>query len=83
MFGGELFLAERYAIRAGYSYDAGMKIGTASLGAGYIDPKWSVELGVRHDIIDAHASTFAVLSLRYFYDPLGAASPADEPDALQ
>jgi hypothetical protein len=82
MLGGELFVAERYALRAGYDYDAGMKLGTASLGAGYIDPKWSIELGVRHDLIDAHASTLAVLSLRYFYDPLGAATPTDEPDSM-
>jgi hypothetical protein len=82
MLGGELFLADRYALRAGYDYDAGMKIGTASLGAGYIDPKWSIELGVRHDLIDPHASTLVILSLRYFYDPLGAATPSDEPDAM-
>lgn len=78
MAGGELFVADRYAIRAGWRYDGGTRLNTASLGLGYIDPRWSVEVGARHDIVGDHAMTMGVLSLRYFYDPTGAtASPMD------
>jgi len=77
--GGELFLADRYALRLGWQYDDGMKLNTPSLGLGYIDPRWSVELGLRRDLVSDHASTLGVLSLRYFYDALGTgATPADE-----
>jgi hypothetical protein len=82
MLGGELFLADRYAIRAGYRYDTGLKVSTPSLGLGYIDPRWSVELAVRHDLVADHAATLGVLSLRYFYDATGSTTPADEPDSL-
>jgi hypothetical protein len=82
MLGGEVFLADRYAIRAGYRYDAGTTLSTPSLGFGYIDPKWSIELGVRHDLTSDHASTLGVVSLRYFYDATGATTPADTPDAF-
>ena len=71
MAGGELFAADRYAIRAGWRYDAGTNINSPSLGFGYIDPRWSVELGLRRDLISEHAETFGVLSLRYFYDADG------------
>jgi hypothetical protein len=80
MAGGEVFVADRYALRVGWRYDAGMNINSPSLGVGYIDPHWSVELGLRRDLISAHAETYGVLSLRYFYDPTGASSPPNEPD---
>jgi hypothetical protein len=80
MLGGELFVAERYAIRAGWHYDTGTGVNTPSLGFGYVDPRWSVELGVRHDAIADHASTFVLLSLRYFYDATGSTTPADATD---
>jgi hypothetical protein len=82
MAGAELFVADRYAIRAGWRYDAGTVIHTPSLGLGYIDPRWSIEAAVRHDLIGSHAATLGVLSLRYFYDATGATTPADEPDPL-
>ncbi|HZU82719.1 MAG TPA: hypothetical protein VE987_07375 [Polyangiaceae bacterium] len=83
MVGGELFLADRYAVRAGWRYDGGTNVHSPSLGFGYIDPRWSVEVAVRHDWLSDHAATLAVLSLRYFYDVTGAgATPADTPDLL-
>jgi hypothetical protein len=82
MAGGELFLADRYAIRVGWRYDTGTQLNTPSLGFGYIDPRWSIEVGVRHDATGSHAATMGVLSLRYFYDATGTSTPADEPDAL-
>jgi hypothetical protein len=80
MLGGELFVAERYAVRAGWRYDTGTGVNTPSLGFGYVDPHWSVELGVRHDAIADHASTFVLVSLRYFYDASGSTTPADAAD---
>jgi hypothetical protein len=82
MAGGEVFLADHYAVRAGWRYDAGTAIHAASLGFGYIDPRWSIELGMRHDLIGAHSGTLGVLSLRYFYDATGSTTPSDEPDAF-
>jgi hypothetical protein len=82
MVGGELFLADHYAARVGWRYDTGTRLHTPSLGLGYVDPRWSIELGVRHDLTSDHASTFAVLSLRYFYDATGSTTPADQPDAM-
>ena len=80
MAGGEVFVADRYALRAGWRYDAGTNIHSPSVGVGYIDPHWSVELALRRDLLSDHAETYGVLSLRYFYDPTGANSPPDEPD---
>lgn len=80
MAGGELFLADHYALRLGWRYDAGTQINTPSLGFGYIDPRWSIELGARHDLIGAHSGTLGVISLRYFYDATGSTTAADEPD---
>jgi hypothetical protein len=79
MVGGELFLLERYAIRAGWRYDGGEQMHAASVGFGYIDPKWSIEIGLRRDLVLDHGQTYGVIGLRYFYDALGlAGSPADD-----
>lgn len=83
MGGGEVFVADKYAIRAGWRYDSGTNINAPSLGFGYINPSWSAELAVRHDLLSDHASTLAVLSLRYFYDATSSgSSPGDEPDPM-
>jgi hypothetical protein len=82
MGGAEAFVADRYALRAGWRYDTGSRLNSPSLGFGYIDPKWGVELSGRHDLTSPHASTLLVLSLRYFYDPTGGTPPADEGDPL-
>jgi hypothetical protein len=74
MGGAELFLANAYALRAGWRYDGGTNLNSASAGLGYIAPSWSVELAVRHDLVAEHAETLLVLSVRYFYDALGTGS---------
>jgi hypothetical protein len=78
MGGAEFFLADHYALRGGWRYDWGTKINAPSLGFGYIDPRWSIELGLRHDLISDHAETLGVLSLRYFYDALGSQPTPDQ-----
>jgi hypothetical protein len=82
MGGAELFLADRYALRAGWRYDAGTKINSPSLGFGYIDPHWSIELGLRRDLLSEHAETLGSLSIRYFYDS-AQASPPEQNEILQ
>jgi hypothetical protein len=82
MAGGELFLADRYAVRVGWRYDAGTELNTASLGFGYIDPKWSAEAAVARDVIGNHGETLGIVSLRYFYDPTGATQTANDPGAF-
>jgi hypothetical protein len=83
MLGGEAFLADHYAIRAGYRYDTGLKVSTASLGLGYIDTRWSIEIAARRDLVSDHGATLGVLSLRYFYDATQETStPEAEPDTL-
>ncbi len=78
MAGAEFFVAERYALRAGWRYDAGEQVNAGSIGFGYIDPKWSIEVGLRRDMIGDHGQTLGVIGLRYFYDALGLGSPADD-----
>jgi hypothetical protein len=73
MAGGELFVADRYAIRLGYRYDDGTRTHALSGGLGYIDKKWSVEIGGRHDIVGQFPATFLTISLRYFYNAVTAA----------
>jgi hypothetical protein len=82
MVGGELFVADRYAIRAGWRYDSGTGLNAPTLGFGYIDPRWSIEIAARRDLVSDHASTFAALALRYFYDATGSTTPADAPDSF-
>ncbi len=83
MAGAEVFAAARYAFRVGWRYDAGTKINSPSLGFGYIDPSWSIELGLRRDLVSDHAETFGVLSIRYFYDALGASNSPAQGETMQ
>lgn len=80
MGGGEVFIADRYAVRAGYRYDTGLRTHAATAGVGYIDRKWSIEVSGRRDLVADHPSTMVAIGLRYFYDAVGV--PADEPDSF-
>jgi hypothetical protein len=81
MVGLEVFLADHYALRGGYRYDNGTQTHAASLGVGYIDRKWSIEIAGRRDVVGDHPATVGALSLRYFYDATGP-SQADAPDSF-
>jgi hypothetical protein len=85
MGGGTLLIGNRIEVRAGWRYDTGTKLNSPSLGVGYVDPSWSVELSVRHDLTSDHAMTYGVLQLRYAYDPFAGAGgqPTEQPDMLQ
>jgi hypothetical protein len=75
--GAEYFAADHYAIRAGWRRDWGTEINSGSIGLGYIDPHWSLEVGVRRDIASTH-ETLGIVSLRYFYDALGSTPTPDQ-----
>jgi hypothetical protein len=70
MIGGEVFVADRVAIRAGYRYDDGLKVHSGTGGLGYVDKKFSLEAGVRRDFAE-NPSTMIGLGLRYFYEAAG------------
>jgi hypothetical protein len=74
MIGGEVLLADRFPIRTGYRFDAGTRAHGISLGAGYVDRKFSIDLGGRRDIVADHPATFISLGLRFFIDAGGAGS---------
>lgn len=65
--GAELFLANRYALRAGYLYDDTRGGAQAfTLGAGFIDPHFGIEVGYRQAVVPEMQTTL-LLSVRYFY----------------
>jgi hypothetical protein len=74
MLGGEFLVADHFPLRAGYRYDAGMRTHAASLGVGYVDRKFSVELGGRRDVAGDNPATLISLGVRFFIDSGGGAS---------
>jgi hypothetical protein len=72
MAGTELLLADRIPVRAGYRYDAGMKTHAVGLGAGYVDRRFSIEVGGRRDVVADHPATTITVGLRFFIDSGGA-----------
>lgn len=79
MAGGEVFLADHVPIRLGYRYDDGMRTHAISAGLGYVDKRWSVELGARRDVAADQPATLFVLGLRLFYDGF---TSGDTPDPI-
>jgi hypothetical protein len=78
MVGGEVLLADKFPIRAGYRYDDGLKTHAVSLGAGYVDHKFSVDLGGRHDVAGDHPSTVISIGVRFFIDSGAAGGDSGE-----
>jgi hypothetical protein len=72
MAGAEILLADHFPVRGGYRYDAGMKTHALSLGLGYVDRRFSVDVGGRRDIVADHPSTMISVGLRFFIDSGGA-----------
>jgi len=68
MLGGEFMIADRFPLRAGYRYDAGMKTHAVSGGAGYVERKFSVEAGVRRDVSADVPATLISIGVRFFID---------------
>jgi opacity protein-like surface antigen len=82
MLGAEVLVADRFPLRAGYRYDAGMKTHAVSLGAGYVDKKYSVELGGRRDVVADHPATLISLGVRFFIDSGAGGSAGDSGDSF-
>jgi hypothetical protein len=80
MLGGEAFLANHFPLRLGYRYDDGQRTHAITAGFGYIDKKWSFEIGGRRDVAADKPATMIVAGLRYFYDA-GRIQP-DEADPV-
>lgn len=78
MLGGEILLADRFPLRLGYRYDDGMKTHALGLGLGYVERKFSIELGGRRDIVADHPSTLIALGIRLFIDSGATASGNDQ-----
>lgn len=68
MLGGELLIADHFPIRLGYRYDDGTRAHTASAGAGYVDRRFSFELGARRDVVAEFPATTLAAGVRVFYD---------------
>lgn len=71
MFGGEFLISDRFPLRAGYRYDDGTKAHSVGLGAGYVERKFSIEIGGRRDVVADHPATMFALGLRFFIDSSG------------
>ncbi len=72
MGGVEVFVADRFPIRAGYRYDDGLKTHAVTGGVGFVERKYSIELGVRRDVVADHPSTMVGAGFRFFYDQAGS-----------
>ena len=77
MIGAEYLAADHFPIRAGYRFDAGMKTHALGLGLGYVDKKFSVELGGRRDVVADHPATMISVGLRFFIDSAGSGGGDD------
>lgn len=71
MAGGEFLIADRVPLRAGYRYDAGTKTHALGLGAGYVDRRFSIEIGARRDVVADNPATTIAAGLRIFIDASG------------
>lgn len=82
MTGVEVLLADHVPLRAGYRFDAGMRTHSLSLGAGYVDRRFSVDLAGRRDIVADHPATMISIGLRFFIDSGVANSSTDQAEPL-
>jgi hypothetical protein len=84
MIGGEILVADHVPLRGGYRYDAGVKAHSIGLGAGYVDRRFSIEVGGRRDVAADHPATTLSVGLRIFIDSAGSTGGPGEssPDAF-
>jgi hypothetical protein len=64
--GVELFIANRFPLRAGYAYDDLRGTHAVTAGVGYMDENFGVEFGMREAVYPDPQTTM-MLSVRYFY----------------
>lgn len=80
MLGGFYLFGDHFPVRAGYRYDDGMKTHAVSLGSGYVDRQFSVDLSARRDVVGDHPSTLIMIGLRFFY--VAGSTPDDSDSAI-
>lgn len=77
MVGLEALLAQRLALRGGYRYDRGAESHALSLGVGYIDRSFLLDVGARRTV-SGEAATTVVLGFTYHLEATGIAqAPSD------
>lgn len=83
MMGAEYLAADHFPLRVGYRYDDGTKAHAASLGLGYVDRRFSFEIGGRRDIGAEHPATMITAGLRFFIDSGSGSNGSDtSPDSF-
>jgi hypothetical protein len=81
--GLEVFIANRFTARGGYLFDDTRGGSQAfTLGAGYVDPNFGIELGWRQAVVPDMQSTL-LLSVRYFYQAAAQQAQAAQAQAAQ
>jgi len=70
MAGGEILIASRVPIRAGYRYDQGAGLHTLSAGVGYVSSEFSLEASVSRSLSDPGV-TGLFFSAAYFLESTG------------
>src|SRR6266542_1485540 len=82
MLGFEYLAADHYPLRLGYRYDQNQQTHALSAGVGYIDPQFSIDLGIRRSVSSEEPFgpvTAVVIDLQYFLESTGITrSPADK-----
>jgi opacity protein-like surface antigen len=74
MFGFEYLAADHYPLRAGYRYDGGEKTHALSIGLGYIDTQFSVDVALRRTVSGSEPYapvTTIIIDLQYFVEATG------------
>jgi opacity protein-like surface antigen len=77
MAGAELLAADNYPIRVGYRYDDGAESHAISLGAGYIDRNFAVEVAARR-IVAGDPATAIIFGFEYHLEAGGLAAGAGD-----
>ncbi len=77
MGGAELLAADSFALRGGYRFDDGDKSHSGSLGFGYVDPAFSLELSLRRTF-SPYTSTMLFVGVTYFLESTGLTRAPNE-----
>jgi opacity protein-like surface antigen len=73
MAGFEYLAVDHYPLRLGYRYDKAQSSHALSAGVGYIDPQFSIDVGIRHTVGSQDPFgpvTAVVIDLQYFVESL-------------
>jgi opacity protein-like surface antigen len=77
MGGGELLVAEKFPLRAGYRYEQGLKMHWLSAGAGYVENAMGLEIGLRRSV-SGPSATAIIFSFTYHIESSGMGSTSND-----